>query len=60
MKNKDYVFYATFILSLALLVMSPVIIENVYAQDAPITSLLSTWLAYAESFVNFKVYAVAL
>lgn len=60
MNNKDYAFYAIFVLSLALLVMSPAIIESVYGQDAPITSLLSTWLAYAESFVISNVYAAAL
>ena len=59
MTNKDYVFYAISFLSLALLVLSPFLIESVYASDAPITSAISTWLAYAESFVNFKVYPAA-
>ena len=57
MKSKDYVFYTVSVLSLALLVLSPILIDIVYAQNAPITSVLQTWLQYAENFVNLKVYA---
>ena len=56
MNNKDSVFYIVSILSLALLVLSPIIIDNIYAQDAPITSVFNTWLAYGENFVNAMVY----
>jgi|GEM_PF-1361347 len=57
MKSKDYVFYGVSILSFALIVFSPVIMDSVYAQDAPISSILKTWLEHGENFVNSMAYA---
>lgn len=56
MKSKDYVFYVVSIFSLALLILSPIIIDGVYGQDAPINDVFNTWLAYGENFVNAMVY----
>ncbi|MEZ5490460.1 MAG: hypothetical protein R3F50_09100 [Gammaproteobacteria bacterium] len=56
MKNKDSVVYIVFILSFALFVLSPAIIDNVFAQDAPVTSVFNTWLVYGENFVNSMVF----
>ena len=57
MKNKDFVFYTVSILSFALLVLSPIIVDRVFAQDTPISSILNTWLVYGENFVNARVFA---
>lgn len=57
MKSKDYVFYIVSILALALIVLSPVAIDIVFAPDAPITNVLNTWLENGENFVNSMEYA---
>ena len=58
MKRKDYVFYIVSIHAFSLLALSPIAIEIVFAPDAPVTNVLSTWLVYGENFVNSMVYTV--
>lgn len=52
MKSKDYVVYVVFTLVFALLLLTPTIIDSVFAQDALLTNILESWLVHGENFVN--------
>ena len=57
MKSKDYVVYVVLTLVFALLLLTPTIIDSVFAQDALLTNILEAWLVHGENFVNSVVSA---
>ena len=57
MKGRDYKVYTLSLLTFALLVLSPLIIDAVFAPGMPVTEILGAWLAHGERFVNSMVYA---
>ncbi len=57
MKSKDYVVYVVLTLVFALLLLTPTIIDSVFAQDALLTNILESWLVHGENFVNSVVSA---
>ena len=56
MKSKDSMVYLVYLLSFALLALSPSVIDIAFAPDAPITSFLNAWLENGENFVNSMQY----